>query len=271
MNSVTVGAGTLHAELRDRELVGRLTALADAVAARGDDPIPWLRDDPQGRQALPFLVALAGDVAAWNDRLLRTADRVRDRVRHIEDIIRTQRSLAAGRVRPQVVDLKRQIADAVEVLREMLAKRDIRVEVECARAPDRIRTHESRLHQMLVNLLRNAMEALDERSAGGGFGGGEKPWIRVTSWLDPEFLVIEVADNGIGIDRSHLRSIFSAGYTTKPSGSGLGLHSAANFVIGQGGRITPLSAGAGRGAAMRVKLRRSTTLLHSSAAPAEAE
>ncbi len=270
MNSVTVGAGTLRAELRDKRLVDRLSALADAIAAQGGDPIPWLRDDPRGRKALPFLVALAGDVAARNDRLLRTADRMRDRVRHIEDIIRTQRSISAGRAEPQVVDLKREVADAVEVLQEMLTKRGIRVEVDCGRGPDRIRIHESRFHQMLVNLVRNAMEALDERAAAGGFeGAGQEPWIRIASWLDPEFVVIDVSDNGVGIDPGRRRSIFSAGYTTKESGSGLGLHSAANFVIGQGGRITPLSAGVGQGATLRVMLRRSTTLPAPPETPAE--
>lgn len=52
-----------------------------------------------------------------------------------------------------------------------------------------------------------------------------------------------------------MREIFTAGYTTKESGTGLGLHSAANFVVGSGGTIEPLSEGVGRGATMRVRLR----------------
>ena len=260
MNSVTVGTGTLHATLRENELVGRLSALADSIAAQGDDPIPWLRDDPQGRQAIPFLLALAADIAAHNERALQTADRVRDRVRHIDTIIRTQRSLPTGRSEPQIVDLKRQIADAVSVLREMLAQRGIDVEVDCAPAPDQIRIHESRFHQMLVNLVRNAIEALDDRAAAGGFDRAERPRIRIAARLEPEFLAIDVADNGIGIEPGKTKSIFAAGYTTKKTGSGLGLHSAANFVIGLGGRITPLGADAGSGTTMRVMLPRSGIL-----------
>ena len=49
--------------------------------------------------------------------------------------------------------------------------------------------------------------------------------------------------------------MFNAGYTTKKEGSGLGLHSAANFVIGSGGSIRPLSDGIGHGATLRVTLR----------------
>ena len=52
------------------------------------------------------------------------------------------------------------------------------------------------------------------------------------------------------------RLIFSAGYTTKDGGSGLGLHSVANFVIGSGGSIEALSDGHGTGTTIRVMLRR---------------
>ena len=261
LNSVTVGVGTLYDALRSNELAGRLSALAEAAAPHRDDPVPWLRDDPQGRQAVPFFVALAADLAAQNARWLATVTRVRERVRHIVDVIRSERALATGPLEPKVIDLRRQIGDAVGALQELLARRGIGVEVDCGRAPEQVRMQESRFHQLLVNLVRNAMEATDERAAAGGFGAGETPRIRIAAYLDPDHLVVEVSDNGIGIDPRRLRSIFAAGYTTKKSGLGLGLHSAANFVNGVGGRITPLSDGPGRGATLRAAFRRSATLL----------
>ena len=80
--------------------------------------------------------------------------------------------------------------------------------------------------------------------------------------MEGEFLHLDVTDNGIGIDleKTNAKMIFSAGYTTKDEGSGLGLHSAANFVIGSGGRIQPLSEGLGKGATMRVMLRLSAVV-----------
>ena len=255
VNSVAVGADTLHGELKRNVLTTRLSALADAVEAEGDHAVPWLRDDPRGRKALPLVVALARDFAAQNDRLLRSADRVRQRVRHIVDIIRTQKSHSDGPVDHKVVELRRQIGDAFKVIREALAQRGIDVEVDCARAPREIRIHESRFQQMLVNLFRNAMEAIDERAARAGFDGGETPRIRVEAYVGSAHLVIDVIDNGIGASADQLRSMFTAGYTTKEFGSGLGLHSAANFVIGAGGSIRGLSEGVGRGATLRVTLR----------------
>ncbi len=260
VNSVEIGVGTLHAELRRNTLIRRLCALADAFAPHRDDPIPWLRDDPRGRKAVPLLLALARDLAAQSDRWLATAERVRSRVRRIVDIVRYQSSQPVGRQEQKVVDLRRQIDEAVAVLRDPLAQRGIRVEIDSLRAPAQIRIHENRFHRMLVNLVRNAMEAVDERSAAGGFGPGEAPAVRVAAYLDADHLVIDVIDNGVGIDPGRLRSIFAAGYTTKKDGNGLGLHSAANFVIGMGGRISPFSDGVGRGTIMRVTLRRSTNV-----------
>ncbi|MDD9981736.1 MAG: two-component sensor histidine kinase, partial [Gammaproteobacteria bacterium] len=67
----------------------------------------------------------------------------------------------------------------------------------------------------------------------------------------------------IGIHRDHFKTIFNPGYSTKAQGSGLGLHSAANYVIATGGRIRPLSDGIGTGTTMRVTWRLSPARLAS--------
>ena len=67
--------------------------------------------------------------------------------------------------------------------------------------------------------------------------------------------MIEVEDNGIGLPSNKLRAIFSAGFTTKEDGTGLGLHSAANFVQRSGGRIRAMSKGVGHGATIRMEMR----------------
>ena len=64
-----------------------------------------------------------------------------------------------------------------------------------------------------------------------------------------------MSDNGVGFDGKDARMFFAAGYSTKESGTGLGLHSAANFVVGSGGRIDLSSEGVGKGATVQVQLR----------------
>jgi len=141
------------------------------------------------------------------------------------------------------------VIDAVKVLQESLARRAIELQIDCGSKPVTVRIQESRFHQMLVNLVKNAIEAIDEQ---GRRQGGV---VRIEAQVKGEALQLEVKDNGIGVEPERFRTIFSPGYTTKADGSGLGLHSAANYVIGSGGSIEALSDGVGRGTTMRVRLR----------------
>jgi len=94
VSSVAVGTGTIREELQDDQALRGLRALAQAVAAHGDDWIGYLQDDPQGRQVRRFITALAEQFGTQHDRMQRAVERVTGRVAHIVDIIRTQRSLA---------------------------------------------------------------------------------------------------------------------------------------------------------------------------------
>ena len=257
INSVAIGVGTIGHELeRNREL-RRFQALAHALEQHRDDWLAYLRTDPQGRRVVPFILALATDFEARNRRLTDTVDRVRGRVAHIVDLIRTQKSFDRQSMTSKLIDLRQSIADAVKVLAESCAARGIAVEIDCARAPRELWIQESRFHQMLVNLVKNAIEAIDAlAAAGGGAAASGPPRVRIACYPRDEFLVIDVTDNGIGIGEQRHRLIFTAGYSTKESGSGLGLHSAANFVIGSGGRIQAMSDGHGTGTTIRVMLRR---------------
>jgi len=253
---VATGVDTLHGWFDDNELMRRFSRLTDLVAAHDRDWTSWLEHDAQGQQLRPFLLALVRDLAGEHEQLVGTVARVRERVRHIVDIIRTQAAFTNGTVERKLVDLQTTINDAVKVVQESLGQRGVGIEVDCSRAPREMVVQESRLQQMLVNLLKNAMEAIDERAARPEEEPNWRPRIRVLAYREnQDTLVIDVSDNGIGIDPSRFGSVFNAGYTTKKDGTGLGLHSAANFVIGSGGTIQPFSDGIGHGATLRVTLR----------------
>ena len=254
INSVAAGVDTLVRQFADDAVLCRFTALADSVAEHEDDWIEWLSSDPRGRSVRPFFLALVSDLAQRNASLNRTARRVSDRVRHIVDIVRTQESHTTQRVQRKEIGVREAISDAVKTLQDSLTKRAIAVDVDCTRAPDEIMVQESQFHQMLVNLVKNAMEAIDALRSGGRDLLAD-PRIRIVVWSEDDYVALEVVDNGIGLDQASTREIFTAGYTTKQSGTGLGLHSAANFVVGSGGTIEALSEGIGRGATMRVRLR----------------
>ena len=249
INSVAVGTGTIREELQEDQALRGLRALAQAVAAHEEDWIGYLQHDPQGRQVRPYLSALGEQFGHQHERMQRAVERVAGRVAHIVDIIRTQRSLGGPAPVFKDVDLRQTVIDAVKVMQESLTRRGIELRIDCGSEAVTVRIQESRFHQMLVNLVKNAIEAIDER---GGKQGGE---VRIEARVQGETLRLEVTDSGIGLEPERLRTIFAPGYTTKVGGSGLGLHSAANYVIGSGGSIEALSDGIGRGTTMRARLR----------------
>ena len=256
INSVTIGIDTIQQNMSDNPIARRFNALADAIKARESDWINYIQNDPQGQQVLPFVIALAEDFARQQAELAKTFDRVKDRAVHIADIVRTQRALGASTMTRKDITLQNALQSAIKVLQESILKRNIEIQVDCENAPKEIRIQESQFHQMMVNLIKNSIEAIDECAAAGQLK--ESPCIQIRAYIEGEFLNIDVRDNGIGIDIPDTKRIFAAGYTTKGAGNGLGLHSVANFVIGSGGQIHPLSDGIGKGTTMRVMLRLSS-------------
>ena len=253
INSVAIGMGTLSEQVVNNRLLNRLAALARAVEAHREDWNDYIQNDPQGRQMRPFLLALAEDFAKQNEQAIETITRVQGRVSHIVDIVRTQRDSHSRYPLRKDIDLEKAILAAVNLTWDALVRRKIALRTDYVNAPREIRIQESQFHQMLVNLIKNAMEAIDDLAQAGGLEG--PPRIDVNVYTQAEFLILDVVDNGIGISQEDRRTIFAAGHTTKAAGRGLGLHSIANFVSGIGGNIDSLSEGFGKGTTMRVKLR----------------
>lgn len=253
INSVMIGIGTLHEDLVEDKLTQRFTALASAVEQHQNDWVDYIKNDPQGKKVLPFILALSEDFSNRNEKLIRTIERVTSRGTHIVDIIRTQKSYSGSSIIRKDIRLSQAVADAAKLLQDSIDQRGIQFKIDCSNAPMEVHIQESQFHQMIVNLIKNSIEAIDDLSRTSGLN--ETPSIEINGYVEGDYLVIDVTDNGIGLEPENYKKIFAAGFTTKASGSGLGLHSTANFVISSGGQIRPLSEGIGKGTTMRIMLR----------------
>ena len=113
--------------------------------------------------------------------------------------------------------------------------------------------------QALTNLIKNggeAIETLQEKGAPDGFA----PEIRVRMQELPEALVIEIADNGIGLPPDRAR-LFEPYVTTREKGTGLGLPIVKKIIEEHGGTLTlsdapPFAEGAHPGALAEIRLPR---------------
>jgi len=84
-----------------------------------------------------------------------------------------------------------------------------------------------KIEGVISNLLNNAVQALD--------GQGE---IDITMSADSEFVTIQVRDSGSGIDKENLDKIFEPMFTTKKTGTGLGLVICKSIIEQHGGSIS---------------------------------
>ncbi len=115
-----------------------------------------------------------------------------------------------------------------------------------------IRADEDQMLRVLVNLGRNAVEAL----SGAGASGGQSACIKFRAWRVNRDVLLEVSDNGPGFTPLARQKLFEAFQgSTRAGGSGLGLAIAADLVRAHGGTImlAPQIAGAG-GATFRIVL-----------------
>jgi signal transduction histidine kinase len=117
----------------------------------------------------------------------------------------------------QPVDLNGIALEALDVLRGELKDHDVIIHTELAPELPLVPGHSGQLHEVMLNLVRNAIDAMDSIT-------DRARVLRVRTERDGrKAIVVSVEDSGRGIDPEKFDSIFDALVTTKPHGVGLGL------------------------------------------------
>jgi signal transduction histidine kinase len=162
------------------------------------------------------------------EALLPVIDVVHDEIRRLEQLVTDFLAFA----RPQSLDLKPvALAELLQGLTEQLRPEaeaaKVVLEVSIDARTGTIEADAERLRQVLINLLRNAVEATEER-------GGQMT-LRALPEDEEGFVTIQIEDTGPGIPDD--APIFDAFYTTKATGTGLGLAIVHRIVQEHGGTI----------------------------------
>jgi len=183
------------------------------------------RDLPQSSPAR----AVVKDVRQEITRISRT----------LTDLLETARPR-----RPEVrrSNLNTTVEHAVMLARQQVLSRPIKIELQQAAELPEVEHDSDQVHQVLLNLLLNAVQAME----GPGI-------VRVEIGSRDGFASVAISDTGRGISAQNLPNIFRPFYTTKGDGTGLGLSLARRIVEDHHGRIE-VSSVVGKGSKFEVLL-----------------
>jgi hypothetical protein len=139
-------------------------------------------------------------------------------------------------------DLNTTVEHAVMLGRQQALAKSIEISLVKDPSLPEVEHDSDQIHQLLLNLLLNALQAIDSDGK-----------IKVSVRQHGTAAVVEVSDNGRGIAPDHLPNIFRPFYTTKGDGTGLGLSLARRIVEDHHGRID-VTSGVGQGTTFAVVL-----------------
>lgn len=163
------------------------------------------------------------------DEALSSFQRIDDLIERMGAITRQLKSYARkGGDAFEPVDVRKSVSSALSMMEPQLRRSDVDIDASLPRDPVMIEADRIRLEQVLVNLLRNALDATKATP---------DPKVKLLLTVGDE-VHITVRDNGSGIE--DLENLFEPFYTTKAPGDGVGLGLAisSGIVNDLGGRLT---------------------------------
>jgi signal transduction histidine kinase len=152
---------------------------------------------------------------------------IRDEVARLEQIV----GGVLDYVRPPVsavgmTDINAVVRTSLDLLSTQCDQAEVKVSLCCDETVPFIAADEARLRQAVLNLCRNAIQAMPD--------GGR---LEVSTLPDRDWVLIRIEDTGVGIASDQIERIFAPFYTTRSQGTGLGLAITSQVVEAHGGRV----------------------------------
>jgi signal transduction histidine kinase len=205
------------------------------------------------------LMGLEGGIYAFqtgmakgdNDRMLQGWQMLEENINRITSFVKEFLEFAKGREPTvQLVDPNRVAAKVVELFKDKAELAGIRLTTDLEDGIAHAFMDEEGIHASLVNLVSNALDACETSDK-------PDPEVTVRSRDGSGTLVLEVADNGTGIDYEIRKKVFTTFFSTKGSakGTGLGLLTTRKIVQQHGGKVS-FESTAGMGSVFRLEFPR---------------
>jgi two-component system, LuxR family, sensor kinase FixL len=215
----------LQAELAHAGRVTAMGTLASALAHELNQPLTAIANYLEAGRDL-----LEGDRPIDRELLREAMAEGAAQALRAGDIIRSLREfIKRGETMRQPESLRGLLAEGAALAFIGMDSRGIDMDISVDRRVDKVLVNRVQLQQVLINLVKNAVEAMKESPA---------RILRLSAVPGEDGRVeVIVADSGPGIDPEMSRTLFTPFTTTKASGMGVGLSISQTIIEGQGGRI----------------------------------
>jgi len=216
----------LESELVHMNRLGIMGELAGSLAHEITQPIGSAGNN--ARAALNFLEQQPLDLDEVREALgsiLGDANRAGDIIDRIRDHIKK------APPRRTLFDLNAAINEVVELARTSIIKNSVSVQTRLADGLFPVQGDRVQVQQVVLNLILNAVEAM------GSVEAGARELSISTEQDQTDGVLVAVRDSGPGIDPEQVERVFEAFYTTKSSGTGMGLSICRSIINAHGGRL----------------------------------
>lgn len=246
LNSVYVSISLL--EQKTKKLRIQFPKVVAGLLQEHRDDFPkFLDQDPKGQKLIPTLESMTDLLRGHQQTVYKELDALQKKITNIHNVVRTlpeHAEVGSFNEKLNLVDL---IEEALSMQRLTMQEHGVTLKQDFEYQP-LIKVQKSKFLQVLVNLIKNAWEAALETQEPNAI-------VEITTHRGEEGRVIlEISDNGSGIEASEQKRIFNQGYTTKEKGNGFGLHFCGNVVAEMKGHIDVHSDGKHKGATFRLDL-----------------
>ncbi len=240
----------LEDQLRQAQKMEAVGRLAGGIAHDFNNLLTAIRGNAE---LMSHRVRKDPAMAAEVDEVLHAADRAATLTRQLLAFSRKQV------LQPIVMDMNKVIGNVSRMARRLIGT-DVQLQLDLGRSVSHVLADPAQVEQVLLNLIVNARDAMP---SGGTIVvqtqdvtlGADAPQVVQAGIAPGPFVMLDVTDNGIGMDQATQARIFEPFFTTKETGrgTGLGLSTVYGIIRQTGGAIT-VESERGKGASFKVHL-----------------